>query len=64
MKLKLTPRAIADLQRIYMESARSFGIVQADSYQAGLRASLDLIGEHPLLTRERPGFRRPVRIHP
>ncbi len=64
MKLKLTPRAIADLQRIYVESARSFGISQADSYQSGLRNSLDLIGEHPLLARERTGFRLPVRIHP
>ena len=63
MKLKLTPRAITDLERIYLESARSFGISQADAYQAGLRNSLDLIGEHPLMARERTGFRRPVRIH-
>ena len=64
MELKLTPCAIADIERIYLESARQFGISQADAYQAGLRRSLELIGQHPLVARERTGFRRPVRVHP
>jgi toxin ParE1/3/4 len=64
MRLKLSLRAIADIDRIYLESARSFGISQADTYQAGLRASFTVIAKHPLLARERTEFRRRVRVHP
>lgn len=63
MKLRLSTKAIADVERIYLESARQFGMRQADTYQAGLRGSLAVIAEHPHLARERSGFQRPVRIH-
>lgn len=64
MKLRLSRQAKADIGRIYLESARAFGIHQADSYQSGLRESLGIIGAHPELARERSNFTRPVRVHP
>ncbi len=64
MPYKLTRRAAADLRRIYLESVRDFGVEQAETYKAGLRRSLDLIGANPKLGREQSEISPPVRIHP
>ena len=64
MTLRLSPRAIADVDRIYLASARRFGIRQADIYQRGLRDTLDAIAAFPQLAHERQDPRRKVRIQP
>lgn len=63
MKARLTTKAIADIDRIYLESTRQFGLAQADSYQQGLMESISVVAEHPFLAHERVVFRKPVRIH-
>jgi len=63
MMVRLTSRATADIDRIYLEGARQFGIAQADAYQRGLMASISIIADHPFLAHERTAFRNPVRIH-
>jgi plasmid stabilization system protein ParE len=40
MAVKLTNRADADIIDIYLQSARTFGQHQAESYHAGLSATL------------------------
>ena len=64
MKLRFSREADADLDRIYFDSAISFGIHQADAYRDGLLDSLRFISEHPYAVQERKDFRRPVRVHP
>lgn len=63
MRVRITSRATADIDRIYLESARQFGLAQADSYQQGLMASISVIADHPYLAHERANFRTAVRIH-
>ena len=42
-----------ELDAIIAESANVFGVAQAASYVAGLRAKLALLAEHPGIARER-----------
>ncbi len=63
MRIRLTSRAAVDIERIYLESARQFGVAQADLYQRGLMDSIAVIADHPFLAHERTMFRKPVRIH-
>jgi toxin ParE1/3/4 len=64
MAVKRTPQAERDLVDIYLESARQFGMKQADSYAARLSTCFELIASQPLMARERTTIRPPVRVHP
>ena len=63
MKIRFSLRARADLRRIYIDSAKTFGPQQAEVYQQGLFDSFKLIADYPLMAKERLGYQRPVRFH-
>ena len=60
----LQPAAEDDLSNIWLESAASWGVEQAERYADGLFALFDLLAEFPEIARERAEFSPPVRIHP
>ena len=60
----IRPAAEADLSGIWLESAASWGVEQAERYADGLFAVFDVLAEFPELARERVEFTPPVRIHP
>jgi toxin ParE1/3/4 len=62
MKVRLTSRAIADIDRIYLDIAKQFGLRQADAYQRGLMESISVIADHPFLAHERTIFRKSIRL--
>ena len=55
-------RAARDLKKIYIDTAREWGVAQADKYAAGLENVLTLLAENPNLGRRcdeiRAGYRR------
>lgn len=53
MKFRLSARADIELRAIYIESRERFGLVQAESYVAGLREKLALLGDTPGVARQR-----------
>ena len=53
MNFVLSARAEQELATIYAQSVSEFGVVQADSYAAGLRDTLTLLAAHPQIARER-----------
>jgi toxin ParE1/3/4 len=63
MRLSFSVVALRDLKAIYRQSARQFGLNQADRYRAGLEAAFRLIAEHPMASPEHLGYRRPIRLH-
>ena len=63
MPYKLTPDAENDLIEIYGYGFRTFGETQAEKYFSDLENCFQLLGETPLICRERPEFTPPVRIH-
>ncbi|MGV8952887.1 MAG: type II toxin-antitoxin system RelE/ParE family toxin [Cypionkella sp.] len=63
MRLKYSQAARRDLRAIYYQSARTFGVHQADRYRDGLLASLAFIGESPLALPEYRNATRIVRVH-
>ena len=64
MRLSYSPAARRDLRSIYKQSARQFGLAQADRYRTGLLQSLTFLAEHPRATAEHEGYSRPFRYHP
>jgi toxin ParE1/3/4 len=63
MTLRLTRKAEWDIDDIYVESARQFGIRQAERYGDSLDACLSLLAANPFMARERTEIARPVRVH-
>jgi toxin ParE1/3/4 len=63
MALKLTRRAEQDLDDIYVESARQFGMRQAEQYGDSLDACLNLLATQPFMAREQTEITGPVRVH-
>lgn len=59
----LSGRADEDLQRIYLESIRSFGVAQAARYKANLDQCFEKLAAFPGLGREAPKIGRAVRRH-
>ena len=64
MTWRTTRRADLDIAGIYVHGERTFGIRQAEHYQAGLFQTFDMLAENPRLARERPEITPPVRLHP
>jgi toxin ParE1/3/4 len=61
---RLTPKAEEDLAAIWVYSAETWSATQADTYLDMLIATIETIVAMPSLSRERPEFDPPVRIHP
>jgi len=59
----LSNRADEDLQRIYLDSIRYFGVSQAAKYKLELDRCFEKLAELPRLGREAPGIGRSVRRH-
>lgn len=63
MRYKLTPEAENDLIEIYVYGFLNFGETQAEIYVSKLEECFELLGNAPLICRERTEFTPPVRIH-
>lgn len=63
MTYKLTPEADNDLIEIYVYGFQAFGETQAEQYFSELENCFEVLGNAPLICRERTEFTPPVRIH-
>jgi toxin ParE1/3/4 len=61
---RLAPAAEADLEDIWLYTARNWSIDQADRYTDALEAAFDTLVAMPEIARERREFDPPVRVHP
>lgn len=61
---RLTPRAVEDLEEIWLYTADTWSITQADRYTDSFAQSFETILAMPEIARERGEFTPPVRIHP
>lgn len=64
MSYKLTGKAETDLQRIYLEDVRLFGIAQASRYHSRFKQVFEILAQNPKMARERTEISPPVRVHP
>lgn len=60
---RLRPRAIEDLEAIWLYTAAQWSVAQAELYIRQLTAGLDLLAANPEIARERTELSPPVRIH-
>jgi toxin ParE1/3/4 len=62
--LRLSPKARADLDKIWTHTAETWGLDKADSYLRTLDDGLELLRDNPLIGREasgiKPGYRKLV----
>jgi toxin ParE1/3/4 len=63
-RYRLSQRADSDVGDIYLASALTFGLAQADRYKAGLEAVFEFLADNPRAARERSEVDPPVRVHP
>ncbi|MDB5586004.1 MAG: type toxin-antitoxin system RelE/ParE family toxin [Devosia sp.] len=63
MRLKFSQAARRDLRSIFIQSARKFGLQQAETYRDGLLASLAFVAERPFAVPEYRNSKRTVRVH-
>lgn len=63
MRLRYSQAARQDLKIIYRQSARQFGLVQADKYRDGLLGALRFVAANPQALSLREGHKRPLRAH-
>ncbi|MDO8837434.1 MAG: type II toxin-antitoxin system RelE/ParE family toxin [Parvibaculum sp.] len=63
MVCRRTAKADEDLIGIYLYGVETFGTAQAEAYFSGLEQCFELLAAQPLIARERPEFRPPVRFH-
>ena len=61
---RVTPRAEADLEDIWIYTAETWSPAQADRYIDALVGTFEALVAMPTMARERPEFSPPVRIHP
>lgn len=61
---RLTPAANADLEDIWLYTARNWSADQADRYTEALEDAFGALLGMPEIARERHEFNPPVRIHP
>ena len=61
---RLTPRARADLEDIWLYTAEHWSPDQANIYVDDLVQSFEALVGMPLIARERDEFDPPVRLHP
>lgn len=63
-ELRLSPAAEADLEDIWLYTARTWSAEQADRYLDALEAAFETLRAMPEIARERDEFDPPVRVHP
>lgn len=63
MTYRFSKQADADIIKLYLDGLETFGFQQTERYQAGLLHCLENLASQPLMARERPEFRPPVRVH-
>ncbi|CUH68956.1 Toxin ParE4 [Thalassovita autumnalis] len=61
---RLTPAAQCDLEDIWLYTAQTWSMAQADRYTDIIEDTFDRLLFMPEMARERPEFDPPVRIHP
>jgi len=61
---RLTPAAQDDLEEIWLYSARTWSVEQAERYTDALEETFDRLLATPEMARERTEFDPPVRIYP
>ena len=64
LTLNILPQADADLEDIWLYTAQTWSIVQADHYIIALHKSFMLLCDIPTIARERPEIAPPVRVYP
>lgn len=64
LTLDILPQADADLEDIWLYTAHTWSIAQADHYIITLHRSFEMLCDMPTIARERPEITPPVRIHP
>jgi toxin ParE1/3/4 len=64
MKLRLSPRAKADLDSIYLQGEDRFGHAAADAYIGEINEKFSLLLAFPLSNPLRSEIRPPVRLQP
>ena len=62
-RYRLTPAALTDLDDIWLYSAETWSVAQADRYVDHLVRVFEMIAAVPTLAREHREFDPPVRIH-
>ena len=63
-RYRLTPKAIADLEAIWLYTTAQWSAEQADQYVDELEQIFNTFAAMPEMARERREFSPPVRIHP
>jgi len=63
MPVEISKRAGADLERLLRRSVAEFGQDHAERYYASILSAFGRLAEYPLAARERPEYRRDVRLH-
>ena len=61
---RLTPAAQEDIENIWMYTAQTWSVGQAERYTDALEETFDRLLAMPEMARERTEFDPPVRIHP
>lgn len=61
---QLTPAAKADLEDIWLFTAKNWSVDQADSYTDAIEDAFETLLTMPEIARERREFNPPVRVHP
>lgn len=61
--VRLSPKALEDLEEIWRYTAETWSIEQADRYVDELSHVFDILAAMPTMARERVEFVPPVRIH-
>ncbi len=64
MNYRLTDEATNDLDHLYFEGCRIFGVQQADRYSMELDGLFEMIASNPKIARERIEIDPVVRAHP
>ena len=64
LELEITPLADEDLLGIWLYTAETWSIGQADTYIDSLHSSLELLRSMPEIVRARVNLTRPIRIYP
>ena len=62
-RIRLLPKALSDLEDIWLYTQESWGLEQAEAYTASINDAFSHIAEDPLACRERVEFEPPIRIH-
>jgi toxin ParE1/3/4 len=61
---RLRPKAVEDLEAIWLYTAQQWSVDQADLYTQQLTAGMNLLVTQPKIARERTELNPPVRIYP